>query len=422
MKPVFKWIIGAGIVGGLTAASVPFWPSTSAYDVASAEKTLSATASAEDKAQLVARGKYLAAVADCAACHQSPDGAPYAGGLPIDTPFGVIYGTNITPDKETGIGNYTSAEFYHAVADGVRGDGKKLYPAMPYVSYHAIRQADSDAIYAYLMTQQPVNRANPALELPFPFNQRWAMAYWNLVNGKLSLPANASAEVTNGAYLTDVLGHCQECHTPRNIIGGMKMASAYQGSVLGKITAPSLTPEALAARGWTVEDIRTFLKTGMSPQGTMTLEMYPVLLHSSQYMTDDDIAAIQTYLTGDQLPVAPKQPEIAIEASVRQSGRDAYMAVCAGCHGVDGEGKPHIAPPMNTNTSAKLADPSNLIHVLLDGIAEQKLANGEVMQSMPGFKNALSNQELADLVNYMRAEWGGQPANITVKDIEKAGS
>lgn len=420
MKPAVKWILRLGVLGAVVAASVPFWPVKSAYDDKASAQRLAATG--EEKTKLVARGKYLAAVADCAACHQSPDGAPYAGGLAIDTPFGVLYGTNITPDKETGIGNYTAAEFYHAVADGVRADGKWLYPAMPYVSYHTIRPEDSDAIYAYLMEQQPVKRANPEVGLPFPFNQRWALSYWNLVNPKLQMPANAPKQVANGAYLTDVLGHCQECHTPRNAIGGLQMSSAYEGGILGKITAPSLKPEALASRGWTAEDMRKFLKTGMSPQGTMTLEMYPVLLHSSQYMTDEDIAAIQTYLTGDKLPEAPKQTPVAIDAAVRQGGRDTYMAVCAGCHGVDGEGKPHIAPAMTTNTSAMLADPSNLIHVILDGIAEQRLANGEVMQAMPGFKGALTNEQIADLVNYMRAEWGGQPANITVKDIEKAGS
>lgn len=149
MKPVIKWILGLGVVGGVVAASVPFWPAKSTYDDKAAEQRLAV--SGEDKAKLIKRGKYLAAVADCAACHQSPDGAPYAGGHPIETPFGVIYGTNITPDKETGIGNYTSADFYHAVVDGVRADGKRVYPAMPYVSYHTIRPEDSDAIYAYLM-------------------------------------------------------------------------------------------------------------------------------------------------------------------------------------------------------------------------------------------------------------------------------
>ena len=414
MKPVYKWILALIVLGGIAAASVPFWPAKSSYDLEAAEQRLT-----EDKDKLIERGKYLAAVADCAACHQSPDGAPYAGGLPIETPFGTVYGTNITPDKELGIGSYTSADFYHAVADGIRADGQRLYPAMPFSSYHAIRQEDSDAIYAYLMTQQPVHRKNPQTALPFPFNQRWALAYWGVVNGKIKLPGDPAR--AQGAYLTDVLGHCQECHTPRNPIGGLKLAQAYQGGNLGKITAPGLTPVALAARGWTAQDLRTFLKTGMAPQGTMTLEMYPVLLHSSQYMTDADIAAIQNYLTGDKLPEAGKRAEVPIDAAVRQSGRDAYISVCAGCHGLNGEGKPHIAPSMNSNTTAQLADPRNLLRVILDGLPEQKLANGEVMQAMPGFRDMLSKEQIADLINYMRAEWGGQPADITIKDIETAG-
>lgn len=415
MKPAYKVALGIIIAGAVVVASVPFWPAKSAYDQKAAQEYL-----AGNSEEIVTRGKYLATVADCAACHQSPDGAPYAGGLEIATPFGNIAGTNITSDKETGIGNYTSADFYHAIADGVLPDGTRLYPAMPYPSYHAIKQEDSDAIFAYLMSLEPVKRTNPPLELSFPFNQRWAMAYWNLINPKIQLPKDASAEVAHGAYLTDVLGHCQECHTPRNALGGMQMSQAYQGSVLGNITAPDLTPEALANRGWTTEDIRTFLKTGMSPQGTMTLEMYPVLMHSSQYMTDDDIAAIQTFLTGDVLPTRTPLAKIQLDLKMRESGRDAYIAVCAGCHGVDGEGKPHIAPAMTTNTTAMLEDPRNLIHVLLDGIPEQKLTNGEVMQSMPGFRDTLSKQQLVDLANYMRAEWGGQPANITIADIDKS--
>lgn len=412
MRSAYKWLGGAVIIAAAVAVSVPFWPAKSAYDESAAQQLL-----ASNRDKLVERGRYLAVVADCAACHQSPDGAPYAGGLPIETPFGTIHGTNITPDKQYGIGNYTSADFYHAVVDGIRPDGQRLYPAMPHISFHSISPEDSDAIYAYLMTRQPVSRENPPLELPFPFNQRWAMAYWNLVNPTIELPADASAEAAHGAYLTDILGHCQECHTPRNALGGLKLSEAYQGGQLGNITAPSLTPEALAARGWTADDLRTFLKTGMSPQGTMTLEMYPVLVHSSQYMKDEDIAAIQTFLTGDALPEAPQAAQEEIDAEVRQSGRDVYISVCAGCHGPNGEGKPHIAPPMSTNTTAKLTNPSNLIHVVLNGIPEQKLADGEVMQSMPGFRGAFDDQQIADLVNYMRTEWGGQPATVTVKDI-----
>ncbi len=409
MKSAIKWILGAAV---LAAASVPFWPARSAYDGDAAQARL-----AGDRDALVKRGKYLATVADCAACHQSPDGAPYAGGVPIVTPFGTIYGTNITPDNEHGIGNYSPADFYHAVADGVRPDGKRLYPAMPYASYHAIRPEDSDAIYAYLMTQQPVARENPALGLSFPFNQRWTLAYWNLVNGKIALPDAAPPEALEGAYLTDVLGHCQECHTPRNALGGLDLGRAYQGGVLGDLTAPDLTPAALTARGWTAEDLRVFLKTGMAPQGTMTLEMYPVLLHSSQYMSDADIAAIQTHLTGGDLAPVAKPAVVAMDAAQRSSGRDAYLSVCAGCHGVNGEGKPHVAPAMTTNTTAMLADPRNLIHVITHGLPEQKLANGEVMQSMPGFDGVLTNQQLADLVNYTRTEWGGQPASVSVADV-----
>jgi len=410
-----KWAVVFIVLAGIVAATVPFWPAKSTYDEATAQATLSS-----DKDALIARGKYLVAAADCVACHQSPDGAPFAGGLPIETPFGVIHGTNITPDADNGIGAYSSADMYHAIADGIRKDGQWLYPAMPYASYHEIRQEDSDAIYAYLMTQTPVKRANPATDLPFPFNQRWLLSYWNLVNPKISIAdATSGSSDHNGAYLTEVLGHCQECHTPRNLMGGLKLASAYEGGVLGKgILAPSLTPAGLAERGWTAEDLRIFLKAGIAPQGTMTLEMFPVLDHSTQYLNEEDIAAIQGYLTGETLPSRqPSEAPKPTDPDAHKRGRDTYVAVCAGCHGIEGEGKPHIAPPMTTNTSLRLADPSNLLHVLLDGVPEQHYPNGEVMQEMPGFAQTLSEQELIDLANYMRVEWGGQPAILTTETL-----
>ncbi|GAA5629230.1 alcohol dehydrogenase (quinone), cytochrome c subunit [Brucella sp. NBRC 12953] len=415
MRRLFVGAVGLALVCGLIAASVPFWPVRQPYDQKAAEQRFANQAS-----KLVERGRYLAVMADCAACHQSPDGAPFAGGLGLATPFGTIYGSNITPDKQAGIGNYSSSDFYHALTDGIRPDGAFLYPAMPFISYHDMSQADSDAIFAYLNTQQPVARKTPRNTLPFPFNQRWTLAYWRLVNPPIRLKGDPTALA--GAYIADVLGHCQECHTPRNFMGGLVQSRAYQGASLGSITAPSLTPEALADRGWTSRDIQSFLKTGMAPQGTMTLEMYPVLMHSSQYMQDADIAALEAYLTKGRLPQTSTRTggELQRQAGTQSAGRDVYVSVCAGCHGLNGEGKPHIAPAMNINTSAMLADPSNLIQVILNGVAEQKLANNEVMQAMPGFRTALSAQQVADLVNYMRNQWGDQPADIQSADIERA--
>jgi mono/diheme cytochrome c family protein len=414
MRRVFIWSAGLVLLCGLIAASVPFWPVKQPYDQQASEQRF-----ANQHSKLVERGKYLAVMADCAACHQSPDGAPYAGGMGLETPFGTIYGSNITPDKQAGIGRYSSRDFYHALTDGVRPDGAFLYPAMPFLSYHGMSQADSDAIFAYLQTQQPVARKIPANTLPFPFNQRWTLAYWRLVNPPIRLKDDPTALA--GAYIANVLGHCQECHTPRNFMGGLIQSRAYQGARLGRITAPSLTPEALAERGWTLQDIQSFLKTGMAPQGTMTLEMYPVLLHSSQYMQDGEVAALAAYLGKGRLPQMPvKTPTEPDRPAIgHAAGRDVYVAVCGGCHGLNGEGKPHIAPAMKGNTSPMLADPSNLIHVILNGVAEQRMANGEVMQAMPGFRSALSAQQVADLVNYMRNVWGGQPADITSADIER---
>lgn len=413
---IFKWALALVIIGGIIAATVPFWPVKSDYDDTASKATLDG-----DRETLVARGEYLSVAADCAACHQSPDGTPYAGGLPVDTPFGVIYGSNITPDRETGIGNYDLKQLFHAIVDGKTNEDKWLYPAMAFASYHAMRQEDSDAIFAFLMTQTPVNRENRETELGFPFNQRWLLSYWNLVNPKVTLPDTQSAQNVEGAYLTDVLGHCQECHTPRNILGGLKLGQAYEGGDLGGgIQGPSLTPAALSERGWTAEDLRKFLGKGISSQGTMTLEMFPVLKHSTQYLSEDDIAKIQAHLTGqDPLPLLSATKGHEMDPDTKARGLDTYVAVCASCHGMEGEGKAHIAPPMVSNTSLRLDDPGNLLTVLIKGVSEQRYPDGEVMQEMPGFGDLLTKQELTDLTNFMRSEWGGRATAVEVEEIDK---
>ena len=199
--------------------------------------------------EVIARGKYLAEAADCAACHSAPNGAPYAGGLAMASGFGTIYATNITPDPDNGIGRWTADDFWRALHDGVRRDGQQLYPAMPYTSYRGMTRADSDAIYAWLMQSRPMKVANRVTELAFPYNIRMGMLGWNLLFLTDSLPATSvgsSAAWQRGRYLVDVLGHCGECHTPRGILGEMELSRSFRGAALGRVAAPDITPTGLA--------------------------------------------------------------------------------------------------------------------------------------------------------------------------------
>ncbi|MDQ3202851.1 MAG: cytochrome c [Pseudomonadota bacterium] len=376
---------------------------------------------AEDQ---VARGEYLARAADCVACHTAPGGAPYAGGLPIVSPFGTIYGTNITPSKKHGIGLYSDDEFFAALTEGKRRDGANLYPAMPYTSYHLMPRADSDAIHAYLKTFEPIERPAPVTRLSFPFNVRLGLTGWNMLYGKdmqLAPTEGKSEAFKRGQYMVDVLGHCGECHTPRGLPGAMQLDKRMTGGVLNGYLAPSLLADDLAARGWNHQDLSSFLKHGMSAQGTMFNEMFPVFHNSTQRLSDPDLAAMATFLLGDQPPAAKVVADVPLDqlgASAKR-GRQDYLNVCAGCHAAEGEGKPHIAVAMRGNTTLRLEDPRNLLRVIEDGIGEQQFVGFERMQPMPGFADKLSDEQLTDLLNYLRQGWGGQAAELAVTDVQK---
>jgi mono/diheme cytochrome c family protein len=370
-------------------------------------------------AALIERGRYLAKAADCAACHTSRDGAPFAGGVKLDSPFGTFYGTNITPDAQHGIGKWTADDFYGALHEGVSPNGQ-LYPAMPYTSYRQMSRADSDAVYAYLMSLKPAAVTNREPDLSFPFNLRFAVRFWKMLFLENALPdasRGESADWNRGRYLANALGHCAECHTPRGGFGQLDGAKPLAGGALGRIHAPDLTPEGLANRGWSARDLQTFFGTGIAPQGSAFGEMHPVVHLSSQYMTPGDLRAISTYVLGDK-PIAPTPLQTqSSDAAQMAAGRRVYLSVCAGCHGFEGEGKPHVAVPMRGNSTVRQSDAHNLIVSMLDGIDEQAFPGLEHMQEMPGFANTLSDDELAQVANYLRNSLGGQPADVTANIV-----
>ncbi|AYM91921.1 cytochrome c [Serratia sp. 3ACOL1] len=366
----------------------------------------------------IARGRYLTQAADCAACHTAAGGAPLAGGYPLDTPFGTIYGSNLTPSADQGIGRWTKDDFFLALTQGVAPGGRHLYPAMPYTSYKGISREDADAIYAYLMSRPAVDVAIPANEMPFPFNQRMALIGWNLLfRNSDPLPASSqgsSAEWLSGRYLSDVLGHCGECHTPRGMLGQMEVNKPMQGGDLGRFIAPDITPQALAQRGWTPEDLSRFLSTGLAPQGSAFSEMHMVVDLSTRHLTPEDHRALVTYLMGDK----PPQPVAAKIGQGSDAGRITYLDQCSACHERDGAGIPHVAVAMRDNATLRQPDGKNLIVSVLDGLPAQQFPGNESMQSMPGFADRLDDAQIAELVNYLRVTWGGLPADITAEQVK----
>jgi len=368
-------------------------------------------------------GRYLARAADCAACHQTADGPAYAGGFPLKTPFGTLYGTNITPDPDHGIGRWTADEFYRALTRGKAPHGRNLYPAMPYTAYHDMPRADADLIYAYLMNIRPSAQPNRKPDIPFPFNQRILMSGWNLLFFDRSpLPAASQGESpqwVRGRYLTNVLGHCGECHTPRGSLGQVQRDAWLQGYVLGRFEAPALTPQALAERGWTQEDLQRFMRTGLAPQGIAADEMYPVIVHSTQYLSDDDLKAMSVFLLGDQPPKTVPVPSAKPESGPPSAGRRVYLNTCAACHGIEGEGHPPGMPPLADNSTVRLASPRNLLLSILDGLPAQRLPNGTGIGEMPGFAHRLNDEEIAQLANYIRTAWGGRDGQVAAADVAK---
>jgi mono/diheme cytochrome c family protein len=367
---------------------------------------------------LVARGKYLAEAADCAACHTAPGGAPFAGGLAMASGFGTIYATNITPDPDEGIGRWTADDFWRALHDGVRRDGRQLYPAMPYTSYRGMTRADSDAIYAYVMQLRPAKVPNRTTDLRFPFNIRLGMLGWNLLFLTDSLPAASigrSPAWERGRYVVDVLGHCGECHTPRGLLGQMELLRPMSGFALGRFEAPDITPAGLASRGWTSAALREFLGGGLSGGGSAFSDMHPVVMLSTRHLTTNDLSKAVTYLMGDTPPPPAALPDapLAADAAATAPGRIAYVALCAGCHGLDGNGVPNTVVAMRGNTTLRLKDPRNLIVSMLDGIGAQNFPHLQSMQAMPGFADKLTDQQAADLANYLRVTFGGQKPDVT---------
>jgi mono/diheme cytochrome c family protein len=381
------------------------------------------------KADLVERGAYLARAADCMACHTSQGGKDFAGGLVIRLPFGTLYTTNITPDKETGIGNYTDQDFLNAVHRGTRRDGARLYPAMPFTSYAYMTDADALAIKAYLFSLAPVRAAVPANTLMFPFNQRWAMGFWSVLfnpDVRYAPDAAKSLEWNRGAYLAEALAHCGECHTPRNLAFAMNNRKKFAGAVTAGWRAFNISSDKATGVGaWSDADLASYLSIGHATgHGTASGPMGEAVDRSFSQLTSEDIRAVVAYLrtvpaiASTDLPatLAPPAPASHKEGGSTPDarGKMVFEGACVSCHGWTGESS--IAPFATLTGAWAVNDPgaTNVAQIVISGTRRHTPADAV---SMPAFGNAYSDAEIAAVANYVTARFGSKGSQLTAQDV-----
>jgi len=386
---------------------------------------------------LIKQGEYLARAGDCVACHTAKGGKPFAGGLPMETPIGVIYSTNITPDK-TGLGDYSFEDFDKAVRHGVAKSGSTLYPAMPYPSYARVSESDMQALYAYFMKGvEPVAQANKDSDIPWPLSMRWPLTAWRWMFAPAvedyQAVAGSDPVISRGAYLVEGLGHCGACHTPRALTMQEKALSAQDGSAFLSGSAPLEGWIAKSLRGdhkdglgsWSEEQLVQFLKTGRSDRSAVFGGMSDVVVHSMQYLSQDDLTAIARYLKSLQA-VDPKDQPHQYDKQVAQAlwkgddsqrGASVYIDNCAACHRTDGHGYTRVFPALAGNPVLQTADATSLINIVLNGGTLPATHAAPSTFTMPAFAWRLSDQEVADVVSFIRGSWGNQGGPVKASDV-----
>ncbi|MFT0167634.1 c-type cytochrome [Paraburkholderia mimosarum] len=392
-----------------------------------------------DPAQ-IARGEQLAKAGDCASCHDSAQHQPFAGGQPVNSPFGSIYASNLTPDPVHGIGRYTPAQFAAALQRGVAPGGKRLYPAMPYPSFASLGPQDVNALYQYFMYGvAPVPNVVPQTRLPFPFNQRWVLRFWTMVfarHARFEPDPARSAQWNRGAWLVQGLGHCGACHTPRgpayNEMGYDQHSPLYlTGGVIDHWYAPNLTGDPGSGLGrWSVDDIATFLRDGHNTRAYAFGAMAPVVGESTQHLSDDDLRSIAVYLKSlpahapsgsyDDSPAARASTRAALQLGTpERPGAGVYLAFCAKCHGADGGGTPGKAPPLAGSALALSEDPTSALRLVIEGSASPQTAGGGAPRKMPGFRGQFTDSEIAQVVSFVRGAWGNNAAPVAPAEVTR---
>ena len=387
-----------------------------------------ARAGDSDAAQ-VARGEYLVRIGDCAGCHTARGGEPFAGGRAIPTPFGTIYTSNITPDEATGIGHWQPEDFRAAMRQGIAPGGRLLYPAFPFTSYTHASDEDVDAIYAYLRTLSAVAQSNRAPELRFPYSLRPLLMAWRAMYFPESTwqpDATKSDAWNRGAYLVEGLGHCNECHAPRNRLGAMLRDRALSGAVIPGQDwyAPNLHPDTGGLQGWSEEDISQFLQTGRSRHGSAYGPMAEVVQQSLQYLSDADAQAIAIYLldapqnTAERVAPTELVPPVTQSRNLVDEGAHLYRQQCADCHGDDGAGMGLVYPPLAGNSAVLGAEVNVIRAVLLGGFQPATAANPRPY-SMPPFAPRFDDRETAAVVSYIRQAWGNRAEAVSPSSVAR---
>jgi alcohol dehydrogenase (quinone), cytochrome c subunit len=380
-----------------------------------------------------ARGEYLARAGDCVACHSAPGGKAFAGGLKMGTPLGAIFTTNITPDIETGIGTYTVRDFDRAVRGGVAKDGHRLYPAMPYPSYAKMTGEDVQSLYDYFMRAvPPVRQVNQASEIPVLLRPRWPLAIWNALFGGTGFTANSgeNAQWNRGAYLVEGLGHCGACHTPRGWAFQEKALDGSSpdflaGANLDGWYAPGLRQNlATGLGGWSRDDIAEFLRTGHNRHGSAYGSMRDVINNSTPWLTDEDLNGIAAYLGSLPASSAEKAPveddataKMLLDGTAATPGAVVYAAQCQSCHRETGVAAPPFLPPLAGNPTVLDKDPASLINIVLNGSAPLVVKGNPAPYRMPQYRAQLSNQQIADVITFIRNGWGNSAPPVSANDV-----
>jgi mono/diheme cytochrome c family protein len=372
--------------------------------------------------EALVRGRYLAVLGDCAGCHTKPDGPAYAGGLPFKTPFGTIYSTNITPDRETGLGNWTEADFYRALHEGIAPGGRHLYPAFPYVYFRRITRQDTSDLFTYLRSLKPVHREPTPNKLMFPMNLRFGLVFWNYLYFDKAPPRIAASAAENhkrGDYIVNGLGHCAACHTPKTLLFGDEIDKPLGGGVVDHWFANSLAGGQAEGLGrWSHDELVQFLATGINRHATAAGPMLEKVTASTGRMTAQDRAAVATYLKS-----LPPQKQASFEPPRREQmarGRGLYLAHCQSCHAADG--RPRVPSPkagypgLADNTLVLGRDPTTVLRIILTGGTAPALPGKPPVKPMPAFAR-LDDGMIADLATYVRNAWGNSAPVVDATQV-----
>ena len=430
MNKIIKWVGVIAVVGTASLLTIILVP---------AQRTPSQPQVASDDIVVSGSGEYVMRMGDCVACHTALGGAPFAGGLAIASPFGDIYSTNITPDPDHGIGNWTLDDFRAAMIDGVRHDGQFLYPAMPFANYRKMSEADIASLYDYLMTEvTPVASDPPQTDLAFPFNQRWGIRMWKWVamDDVGFKPRYDDPVLNRGAYLVEGAAHCSSCHTPRNLASAQSGYSPddddyLSGSILNKWATPSLRGPNSAPALWDETEMVAYLQTGRNAQAGVAGEMASVIEHSLQYLTDEDIEAMARYLhhvaiggnTADTLSKSEKDRQETAAMLLAASpdmdlGARLYLDNCNACHFSTGAGADGVFPDLVGNSNALADDAGGFLDVILNGATMPSTEKRPAALRMPSFRDRLSDEEVAALATFVRQAWGNDASTIDASTVK----